>query len=77
MSLTPDLCHSDSFRLSLLLSPHTQKLTHWLTCPTFPHDLPSDWLGALANSQSEGIYWAGWPVKCRVQDCVRVCVEVG
>lgn len=76
MSLTPDLsvssslCHCDSLSVSFYL--HTQRLTHWITCPTFRYTSPSDWLGTLANSQSLCVYTAGWPVKGRVHSCVDV-----
>lgn len=55
------------------LALHTQNLTHWFTCPTFLWISPSDWLGILANSQSWGVYTAGWPVKGRAHVCVCAC----
>lgn len=54
----------------------TQSLTHWFTCPTFLCISSSDWLGTLANSQSWGVYTAGWPVKGRARVCVCVCMSV-
>lgn len=67
MSLTLDLCHSDSCSF-FIPSLHTQKLTHWLTCPTFLHFSSSDWLGVSSHL---GVYMAGWPLKCTVP--VQVC----